>query len=230
MSGALILWLTDVAGTALAHPVGRAWRILALARDDHDGNPHVHGVRHDSKWKDSKMRIVLALAIGLAIVVTAVESDERANAAKLKKFTKTDTVPQSGDSGVQANGARITSADDPFTFEKVAKIRRLTEITITATLSDADAGPGDPDENQLTLALDGIDTGILLNGFRDDSTDTLTISGVPDNKSQILAALKTDGELAATIVDASPDDNGLAVPATFDTILVLEGKQKRKKR
>jgi hypothetical protein len=54
---------------------------------------------------------------------------------------------------------------------------------------------------------------------------------VPANKSQILAALKADGQLAATIIVATvPTGNQVVVPADFDTTLVLKGKQKGKRR
>jgi hypothetical protein len=81
----------------------------------------------------------------------------------------------------------------------------------------------------LTLALDGIDTGIALNGFPPADPDTETIGGVPLNKEQILAALQADGELEASIIDADPGDNMLGVPSAFETTLALKGKQKRKR-
>ena len=156
--------------------------------------------------------------------------------AKLKNFTKTDTVAQSDASNDVTQLALITAEDAPFTFEKFARIRGLAEITFTATIDDGDTGTGEIDENDLTLALDGIDTGLLLNGFRNGATDTQTVSGAPINEAQILAALKADGELAATFVDADVDgtngNNFLDVPGEFDTTLVLAGKQagKHKKR
>jgi hypothetical protein len=174
--------------------------------------------------------LVLAVILTIVLPVTGGEDDARAAKRKLRPFTKTDTVAQSGGNYTETQGAGITPAGDPFTFEKVARIRRLTHISITATINDLDAGPGEDEEDQLTLALGGIDTGISLNGFRDDNTDTLTIRGAPENRAQIIAALKADGELAATITDTVPGSNGFSVPATADTTLVLEGKLKRKKR
>lgn len=182
------------------------------------------------------MRGLLLLVLGLSVVLTPIQSDDGVSAAKSKRqnFVKTDTVAQSDASNDITQVAAITSEDAPFSFEKVAKMRRLERITFTATIDDGDTGPGDIDENDLTLALDGIDTGIVLNGFRNNETDTQTVSGAPINQSQILAALKADGVLAAAFVDDDVDgvngNNFLDVPGEFNTTLALKGKQKGKKR
>jgi hypothetical protein len=42
----------------------------------------------------------------------------------------------------------------------VGKIRGITQVSITATITDGDTGAGEFDEGDLTLDLDGIDTGI----------------------------------------------------------------------
>lgn len=181
-------------------------------------------------------RFLLALALGLTIALPAIPSDDGASAAKrkLKTFSRTDPVGQSDASNDVTQVAEITPADNPFSFTNVQRIRKLQQITFTATIDDGDTGPGEIDEDDLTLALDGIDTGILLNGFRGDETDTQTVSGVPINQSQILAALKADGELAAAFVDDDVDgvngNNFLDVPGEFDTTLVLEGKKKGKNK
>jgi hypothetical protein len=177
------------------------------------------------------VRFLLALALGLTFAWPVVPSEDDASAAKrkLKSFTKTDTVAQSGATSVQAENAAITDPGNPFVFAKVGKIRRLDRIFLTATIDDGSTAPGNQDENQLSLVLDGIDTGLLLNGFGSD-LDTRTTGGVPDNAQQILSALKADGELVATIDDATPGNNQLTIPATSDTTLVLKGKQKGKKK
>ena len=175
------------------------------------------------------MRLLLAGAISLALLASNLHVGDDAHAKKrLQSVTRTDAVAQSGDGPIAVQDATITG--EPFTFGKAGKLRRLQRLTITATLDDAETGPGESDENLLHLALDGIDTGIALNGFRENEVDTRTISGVPDNKPQILAALKVDGQLEATIVATVPTGNQVVVPAEFDTTLVLKGKQKRKKR
>lgn len=176
------------------------------------------------------MRFLVVGAISLALLISNVSVDDDVLAKKrLRTVTRTDTVTQSGDGPIDVQYATISG--EPFTFGKAGKLHRLQRLTITATLDDAETGPGESDENLLHLALDGIDTGFVLNGFRENEVDTRTIGGVPNNKAQILAALKADGQLEATIVVATvPTGNQVAVPADFDTTLVLEGKQKGKKR
>jgi len=80
---------------------------------------------------------------------------------------------------LQADVADINAANDPFSYSRVGKTRRIIQATIKATIYDGDTGPGEGDVDDLTLALDGFDTGIKLNGFPDDKTQTRTISGVP---------------------------------------------------
>ncbi len=130
---------------------------------------------------------------------------------------------------MQAHGFRITDTfpDQPFTFAQVDKIRKITKIRITLTLFSGNTAPGDTDENQLTLALDGIDTGLVLNGFRDWETDTQTIGGTPKNEAQIRAALQADGELHATIIDADPADGVINGTSQWNTTLMLKGKARR---
>src|SRR5687767_5207041 len=116
------------------------------------------------------MRLLLTLAFGLALVLPLAQLDDGADAAgKLKRVTRTSRVAQSGDSTF-AIDASITGPDAPFTFARVGKIRRLESVAITLTLKDANTAlPTDFDESNLFLALDGIDTGIALNGFPGDN-------------------------------------------------------------
>jgi hypothetical protein len=173
-----------------------------------------------------------ALLVGLfllvSLVVLAGDRDQPAQAGKkLKSFTKTSVVAQADQAGVLAEDFTITSAAAPYTFAKVGKIRKITQIRITLTLTDGTTAPGTHDEDDLTLALDGIDTGLRLNGFDEVEEDTRTVSGKPINESQLRAALKADGTLAATIIDADPGDNLISSSSADVTTLVLKGKQKR---
>jgi hypothetical protein len=156
---------------------------------------------------------------------------EQITRAALTNFTKSSSVPQLKDDFQSSNGFMITAPDRPLTFQKVGRIRKITNIRITATLYDAETGLGELNENQLTLALDGIDTGILLNGFLgnfpDDVAYTRTISGVPINEAQIRAALKADGKLDATIIDHTPDPpSAISGHDENRATLVLRGKQR----
>ena len=93
-------------------------------------------------------------------------------------------------------------------------------ISVTLTLDAGDTAWGDFDFNQLTLGLDGINTGLLLNGFSDGATVTATISGAPNNAALILAALQLDGQLAGTIIDSSPNDNFIGIPRVQTTLTI----------
>src|SRR5436305_2758826 len=83
----------------------------------------------------------------------------------------------------------------------------IDSITLTVTIKDGDSGPGQFDFNNLSIGLDGIDTGIKLNGFLGganpiDSSGpitTLDVAGAPQNAAAILAALRPDGQLNLTV-------------------------------
>ena len=129
------------------------------------------------------------------------------------------TPPANGGASAPINADGTTSqAADPFTFIGVGSFTSIDSISITLTIFDGNTGPGEADENALTLALDGIDTGIALNGFLSNEEITLTISGTPMNAAAILAALQADGQLNARIFDSTgnvaADQNDLTVPAS----------------
>jgi hypothetical protein len=161
-------------------------------------------------------------------LTTRAASSDVSAAAKMKNFTKSSMKPQSGDGDpagtVLANGARITAPDNPYSFRKTRKIASLKQVTITATLYDGDTGTGsdDVDEDDLFLALDGINTGIALNGFYSGQVDTRTNSGIPNHREALKAALKEDRKLAATIIDRDAPNN-LRVPASRQTTLQIKG-------
>jgi hypothetical protein len=168
-------------------------------------------------------------AVGLLVLMLVVVDARSAGAAPPgKKFTKSSTKPQSGVSlvGGNAAGARITAANDPYSFSNTGRIASLKQVTIKATILEGDTGSGQFDENDLLLELDNINTGIALNGFRTGQTDTRTIGGTPNQGRALKAALKKDGKLAARIIDADPNDqggNGVGIPANFETTLRIKG-------
>ena len=141
-----------------------------------------------------------------------------------QETTISSTVQQSGvrDDLGAGEAARINRIDEPFTFGASGSLFDITQITITLTVLDGDTGAGPPPDefrDTLRLFLDGIDTGILLNGLDDAANDdnpvfpgdyaagTETISGFPMNSSAILAALQMDGQLLATIYATAGDVN-----------------------
>ena len=141
--------------------------------------------------------------------------------------TLTSTVQQSGFSGSSLNPVPINGSPYDYSGQDYASLDSIDQVSITLTIFDGDTALGQEppfgDRDQLTLGLDGIDTGIKLNDFPNNQTTTQTITGVPNNAADILAALKTDGQLNATVIDQSPGDNFLVLDATVDTTLVLVG-------
>ncbi len=106
----------------------------------------------------------------------------------------------------------------------------IDAMQFTMTIQDGDTGLSDFDYNNLSLALDGVNTGIKLNGFKAGEKNSLSFSidenslGWSDSAmQQILDNLKSDGQLFASIVDATPNDNAVNLYSAFDTTLTLTG-------
>lgn len=129
-----------------------------------------------------------------------------------------DTVPITGTT--DAMTGLTNPAANPFTFDggEVAALSAIFSIQITLTIFNGDTGAAEVDFDNLTLGLDGFDTGIKLNGFNSVSGDdvrlTLTSFSIM-NAVPILLALQADNMLAATIIDSTglPDSNGMVVPS-----------------
>jgi len=153
-----------------------------------------------------------------------------AASAKTRDFTKTSIKPQndSGGNFIPADGAQITVPGNPFSFTKTSKIVTINRITITARITDGDSGAGETERNDLLLVLDGVNTGIPLNGYRNGLQDTRTNSGVPINKRALRNKLRQDGKLRATIKDRDPGPNqDIILPANFETTLTIKGEIRR---
>jgi PEP-CTERM motif len=146
------------------------------------------------------------------------------SASSASALTLSRTVGQSGFAGFSGAPFPITGAlPYDYTAQSYLSLTSLDSLSITLTMDDGDSALGDFDFNDLTLELDGINTGIKLNGFPDESLVTLTISGAPVNAAAILAALHADGKLAGTVRDSDPNDNEIIFPNESLTTLRLEG-------
>jgi len=137
--------------------------------------------------------------------------------------TITSTAPGTGDVTGTGNGP-MALTDDPWRFTGYNSLTSIDQICINLTLYDGDTASGEFDYDDLTLALDGFDTGLKLNGFPHLQTKTLTtsISG-PDNSANILAALQADGELEGTILSHDADSNSIKVVSDNATLKLTEG-------
>ncbi|HEX8077540.1 MAG TPA: PEP-CTERM sorting domain-containing protein [Chthoniobacterales bacterium] len=124
--------------------------------------------------------------------------------------------------------AELTAS--PWDFTGQPTLASIGFISITLTLIDGDSASGQFDFNHLFLALDGVNTGLALNGFRSGFQDTLTISGnISMSVSTMLLAQFADRQFVGTIVSdnqasiAMPNDIfvGAMPPAMASTTLTL---------
>jgi hypothetical protein len=135
------------------------------------------------------------------------------------------TTPGSG-VGVNTNisgSVPITGGAWDFTGAGYQSLTSINQIGITLKVYDGDSAPGEFDYDDLTLALDGFDTGLKLNGFSNGVTKTLTING-PNNFGDIWDALQADGKLVGTILDRDWQgrSNWIKV-SSYNTTLKLTG-------
>lgn len=126
-------------------------------------------------------------------------------------------------------------ADLPFAlfdFTGQPALANLTGMEITLTMQGGDTGAGDFDFNQLSLGLNGMSTGLKLNGFAGESEQTLTFSlheGDPGwlnqaTRENILSSLSDGVMILASIKDATPNDNCVNLYSMFDTTLKFTGQ------
>jgi hypothetical protein len=143
-------------------------------------------------------------------------------------FSITSSVAQSGIDQSIGNAPLAVVNEPGFNFvgQDYRSLRSVDRVSITLTLLDGDSAVGDRDFGKLTLMLEGVNTGILLNGFSDSELDTLTITGFPsdEDKIQILAGLQVDGHVSAWILSSDrPSFNRIGVPSSSNATLVLTG-------
>ena len=171
------------------------------------------------KFSSSSNRI-FAAAAGVAALALVAGVADRASAAQL---TIDSVVPQSGFLGTTGASNPLTGTPYDYTGQGYNNLTSIDSISITLTMSDGKTGVGELDRNNLTLGLDGFDTGIKLNDFMAGNIVTLTLSGPIANASQILAALKADGQLVGSVLDATPGDSMIGLSARLDTELGITG-------
>jgi hypothetical protein len=113
---------------------------------------------------------------------------------------------QSGFLGPQFGGIYpLTSgAGYDFSGQQYAILNTIDVLVITLTVNDGDTGVGDFDRDNLFLALDGVNTGIPLNGLLNDNITTITAVKLAD-QAAVLTQLKADGRLVATVIDTDAD-------------------------
>jgi hypothetical protein len=95
----------------------------------------------------------------------------------------------------------ITGQAFNFSGTDYASLRTIESISLRLTIANGGTGIGEDDYNQHSLWLNGIETGIKLNGFPDGQWKTGEVSGAPANGSTILNQLRATGTLSAALYD-----------------------------
>jgi hypothetical protein len=123
--------------------------------------------------------------------------------------------------------ARFAMPTGPNGINSLANIKG---IQFTFSMQGGDTMPGDFDHNNLTLGLGGVDTGLKLNGFQGGTGEnavSFNWSGadLPSQQklNEILADIRDDGLIDASILDATPDDNYVNLYSSFQTTLCITG-------
>lgn len=151
-----------------------------------------------------------------------------AGTASAAPIVLSSTVDQSGFLDLQNQPTYpLTATPYDFTGQGYGAMTAINSLTVTLELNDGNTGPGEFDENKLTLGLDGINTGIKLNGFNGGQIITLDVTGNPALAAALLSALQADGQLVGTILDADPANGPqgdlLGVPRLVTTTLEIDG-------
>lgn len=165
-------------------------------------------------------KTVTIFAISIAALVSVVLSPATASAGTISStvleingaVTEGDGANQSLSTTFPAKLTTPTGYDFSVNFSSLTSVMF---IQVTLTMQDGNSSLTDGegfDYNHLFLGLDGVNTGLVLNGFRGNGLqDTLTFSGVVN--STIGAAIFTnlqDGFLVGSIITDNPNDTILS--------------------
>lgn len=177
-----------------------------------------HGNLKVSKWSVAVgvlITVWVCLGVGAARALTINSTVQEDNGATVSTGHEPNQALFTGGVAGMGNGVVTTTGGYDFTQTMYMTLTNITSISVTLTIQDGNSGnvvgsnPPTPDfdYNHLRLALDGTDTGLILNGFRGNGLqDTFTFTGTPLNATTILASLKADGKLVGTITTDNPND------------------------
>lgn len=112
-----------------------------------------------------------------------------------------------------------------FAFPEDLVWKDIDSMSITLSIEDGDTALGEFDHNNITLGLDGIDTGVALNGFAGGQLLEQTFTFTPSSEimQSLVNALNEDGMLFASLLDATPGDNLLNLSGYTITSLSITG-------
>jgi hypothetical protein len=163
-----------------------------------------------------------------SLLAAVVAFGAMAFSASAAQVTASSTVAQSGYNAAQSLPTYpLTGTPYDFTGQVNAfsNVTSIDSLTVTLSVNDGDTGVGDFDENNLTLALDGIDTGLKLNGFANNTILSLSLQQIAPALQAALVAALQDGKLIGTINDATPGNapagDIIGLPSRLDTTLDL---------
>lgn len=132
-------------------------------------------------------------------------------------ITISDTALGAGVANSKDGPVPITATYWDFGDPENLTLTSIDQISITLTLGDGDSNQHEFDYDDLTLALDGYDTGLKLNGFPNGETKTLIICG-PNQSVNILDELLDDGQLVGTILDRDPAGGNVIRVSSYTTL------------
>jgi hypothetical protein len=167
------------------------------------------------------MRVSLkSVFAGLALGVLA-------SSASAAVVNGTSTVGESGFSAPQSGGTYpLTATPYDFTGQvnSFANVTSIDSLTVTLQISDGDSGPLDFDFNNLFLTLDGVNTGLALNDFFNNTNFSQTLTQLsPALQAALILALQ-DGKYVGGVLDTDadgPPGDTIAFPGAVDTTLDL---------
>jgi hypothetical protein len=172
--------------------------------------------RPSRQWLILVLAVGLALAMAFSMLLTQDAQAKKKHHSSLRNFNRTSTVAQLQTAFITQSSNALTGAT-PYTFNPINKPKTVNNLTVTVNLAAIN-----PNDTGLFLGLDGIDTGIPLQGFTNFVNFTAT--GTPINGNQIAKAA-ADGQLVGTIIDRTPGDNFVVVNNN-NTTLNIKGKRR----
>jgi hypothetical protein len=149
--------------------------------------------------------------------------------------TVSSTVDQSGFFGPQINGGIYPLTATPggydFSGQGANGLTSVDSLTLTVTsVNDGDTGAGNYDFGHLFLALNGINTGIAVNGLLDGQIASATVTGTPNAASTtaLLAALQAGTPIIGSLVDdlavtGRPAGDQIGISGLTQTTLSITG-------
>jgi hypothetical protein len=175
-----------------------------------------------------KVSLKSILAAGVAVAALGMS-------AAAATSTVSSTVDQSGFFGPQINGgvyALTGGTGYDFSGQGANALTSVDSLTLTVTsVNDGDTGAGNYDFGHLFLALNGVNTGIAVNGLLDGQIASTTVTGAPNAASAtaLLAALQAGTPIAATLVDdlavtGRPAGDQIGISGLTQTTLSITGQ------